>query len=74
VPLPRWPGPLRWAWPAVGRQFGEVAHFLAVGTLDPALRERLGLRWTERREKVLTRMADGVRRGAPRMPDSWRRA
>ncbi len=74
VPLPRWPAALRWAWPAVGRPFGEVAHFLAVGTLDPALRDLLGLRWTDRQERLLARMAEGVTRGVPHLPRSWRRA
>ncbi len=73
VPLPRWPAALRWAWPAVGRPFGEVAHFLAVGTLDPALRSRLGLRWSDRQDRALARMAGGVARGAPRLPARLRR-
>jgi uncharacterized protein (DUF2236 family) len=61
IPHPRWPGPAAW-WPPVGRGIGGFSHFLAVGTLPPALRERLGLGWTRAQQRRLDRMGQGMAR------------
>ncbi|MGQ0573341.1 MAG: oxygenase MpaB family protein [Pseudonocardia sp.] len=72
VPPPRWPGRLDRAWPPIGRRFGAMGHFLAVGSLSPQLRDLLGLSWTDRQERMLRRMGDGIARTAPRLPERWR--
>lgn len=63
IPHPRWPLPARW-WPPIGRGVGRFSHFLAVGTLPPRLRERLGLPWTPAQQRRL----DVIARGTARLP------
>ena len=43
---PGLPRPLRRLWTPVGVGSGEFNHFVTVGTLPPAVRRKLGLRWT----------------------------
>jgi len=72
IPPPRWPRRLERAWAPVGRRFGAVGHFLAVGTLPPRLRDLLDLRWTDAQERRLRKMGEGIARTAPRIPARWR--
>ena len=72
IPPPRWPRRLERAWAPVGRRFGAVGHFLAVGTLPPRLRELLDLRWTDAQQRRLRKMGEGIARTAPRIPARWR--
>lgn len=62
IPHPRWPAPLHRWWPPVGRGVGGFSHFLAVGTLPAALREKLGLEWTPAQQRRLDRLSRGFAR------------
>jgi uncharacterized protein (DUF2236 family) len=67
------PPPTNWLpapiWSAL-KPFGkEVARDAVVGTLAPAMREKLGLSWTAADEIKLRAMALAVRRASPLVPD-----
>jgi uncharacterized protein (DUF2236 family) len=49
------------AWEPVAGRAGSLSYLLAVGTLPPALRERIGLRWTGRDQANLERQAARLR-------------
>ncbi|HEX4811695.1 MAG TPA: oxygenase MpaB family protein [Nonomuraea sp.] len=66
------PGPLRRLWTPVARATGAFNHFLAVGTLPPAVRAKLGLRWTAREERRLRRVGHAVALLTPRLPERLR--
>jgi uncharacterized protein (DUF2236 family) len=61
----RWPAPFWWMqgplWLLLRRPVGIGLTWIARGTLGPALRERLGLRWSPRQERLLRVFARGVR-------------
>ncbi|WP_268249439.1 oxygenase MpaB family protein [Streptomyces poonensis] len=57
-PFRRLPGPL---WSPLARVAAHYALLVTVGTLPPALRERLHLTWTPRQERALRRFARLVR-------------
>lgn len=52
-PLPTLPAPLRRLWPLVGMPYGEFNRLVIVGTLPPSARDKLGLRWSSREERLL---------------------
>ncbi|MEO3870347.1 oxygenase MpaB family protein [Nonomuraea sp. B12E4] len=58
--------------PAVGAGAGECNHFVTVGTLPPAVRAKLGLRWTARDERRLRRLGHAVAMLTPRLPERLR--
>lgn len=72
IPPPRWPRRLDRAWPPIGRRFGTFSHFLAVGSLSPQIRDLLDLPWTDRQDRLLRTMGDGIARTAPRIPERLR--
>ncbi|MCK2212914.1 DUF2236 domain-containing protein [Actinomadura sp. ATCC 31491] len=69
---PGLPAPLRRLWPPVGAGAGEFSHFLTVGTLPAAVRDKLGLRWTAREERRLRRVGHAVAVLTPRLPERLR--
>ncbi|MFC4012390.1 oxygenase MpaB family protein [Nonomuraea purpurea] len=69
---PRLPRPLRRWWTPVGVGSGEFNHFVTVGTLPPAVRTKLGLRWTAREERRLRRLGHAVAMLTPRLPERLR--
>lgn len=72
VPAPPWklfPKPL---WAPL-RPLGRfVLHDSTVGTLPPALRDKLGLTWSLRQERRLHHFAAAVRAAAPLVPERLR--
>ena len=50
----------------------RIARFFTVGLLPPALRERFGLPWTARRERLLGALAAFTRRTLPFLPERLR--
>ncbi|MEU0566371.1 oxygenase MpaB family protein [Nonomuraea sp. NPDC005983] len=70
--LPGLPRPLRRLWAPVGAGAGEFNYFVAVGTLPPAVREKLGLRWTARDERRLRHLGRAVAALMPRLPERLR--
>jgi len=50
----------------------RVARFFTVGLLPPALRERYGLTWTARQERLLDALAACARRTLPFVPECLR--
>ncbi|MBN6053585.1 DUF2236 domain-containing protein [Nonomuraea sp. RK-328] len=71
-PPPGLPAPLRHLWAPVGVGWGEFAWFITVGTLPPAVRERLGLRWSARDERRLRHLGRAVAAITPRLPERLR--
>ncbi|QYC44729.1 hypothetical protein Nocox_35850 [Nonomuraea coxensis DSM 45129] len=69
---PGLPAPLRRLWTPVGAGAGEFTHFLTVGTLPPAVRDKLGLRWTARDERRLRHVGQAVAALTPRLPERLR--
>ncbi|MGA5759356.1 oxygenase MpaB family protein [Nonomuraea bangladeshensis] len=69
---PGLPAPLRRLWTPVGAGAGEFNHFVTVGTLPPAVRDKLGLRWTIRDERRLRRVGQAVAALTPRLPERLR--
>jgi uncharacterized protein (DUF2236 family) len=67
--LPAWAAPL-WALPRP--VLGGIGYFLTVGTLPVAVRELLGLEWSARDERVLGRLAAGIRATFRVLPESAR--
>lgn len=55
-------------WAPVTRPGGNLARLIAVGTLPPALRERLGLAWTVEQERRLRRCARLIRTSFAMVP------
>jgi uncharacterized protein (DUF2236 family) len=52
-PLPALPAPLRPLWPPARAVGARLNHLITVGTLPPAARDKLGLRWTRSDELEL---------------------
>lgn len=71
-PPPFVPGPLRRAWRPLGLTSGRVNVFVTVGTLPPAVRDKLGLSWTARDERRLRRLGRAVAAITPRLPERVR--
>ncbi|MGN9839167.1 oxygenase MpaB family protein [Nonomuraea sp. H19] len=69
---PGLPRPLRRLWTPVGVGSGEFNHFVTVGTLPPAVRAKLGLRWTGRDERRLRHLGHAVAMLLPRLPERLR--
>ncbi|MFG1704478.1 oxygenase MpaB family protein [Nonomuraea sp. M3C6] len=69
---PGLPRPLRRLWTPVGASSGEFNHFVTVGTLPPAVRKKLGLRWTAREERRLRHLGHAVAMLTPRLPERLR--
>jgi uncharacterized protein (DUF2236 family) len=61
----RWPAPVPWLdgphWLLLRRPVGSGLAWIATGTLEPAIRERLGLRWSPIEERALRAVARTVR-------------
>jgi uncharacterized protein (DUF2236 family) len=55
------------SWPGAA-----FARLITIGTLPEPLRERLGLRWTERQQRALEAGQLLIRRALPRLPDRVR--
>ncbi|WP_345409386.1 oxygenase MpaB family protein [Nonomuraea salmonea] len=55
-----------------GAGAGELTSFLTVGTLPPAVRRTLGLRWTARDERRLRHLGHAVAMLHPRLPERLR--
>ena len=60
------------AWRPVGYAGGRLQTFLTIGTLSPAIRDKLGLGWTAADERRLRRFAAMVRATVPRLPEPLR--
>ena len=56
------------AWEPVAARAGNLSYLLAVGTLPPVLRERIGLPWTGRDEANLERQSARLRRAFAMLP------
>jgi uncharacterized protein (DUF2236 family) len=69
---PRLPRALRRLWTPVGAGAGEINRFVTVGTLPPAVRRKLGLRWTARDERRLRHLGHAVAMLTPRLPERLR--
>ncbi|WP_084959358.1 oxygenase MpaB family protein [Thermoactinospora rubra] len=69
---PALPRPLRLLWRPVGMGAGEFNYFVTVGTLPPAVRDKLGLRWTARQERLLRAVGRTVAAVTPRLPERLR--
>ncbi|MFF0864704.1 oxygenase MpaB family protein [Nonomuraea sp. NPDC003560] len=69
---PGLPRPLRRLWTPVGLGSGEFNHFVTVGTLPPAARRKLGLRWTARDERRLRHLGHAVAMLTARLPERLR--
>jgi uncharacterized protein (DUF2236 family) len=65
-PSPAFPGPV---WDALRPLGRSLLLDATVGTLPPALRDRLGLAWTDGQQRRLQRTATLVRTGAAALPD-----
>lgn len=66
------PGVPGLVWKPVGVPAGELNYFVTVGTLPPVVREKLGLRWSARRERLLRAFGRAVAAVAPRLPERVR--
>ncbi|MFD1936177.1 MULTISPECIES: oxygenase MpaB family protein [Nonomuraea] len=69
---PMVPRPLRGIWRPVGMGSGEFNSFVTVGTLPPAVREVLGLHWSQKDERRLRRLGRAVAALTPRLPERVR--
>jgi uncharacterized protein (DUF2236 family) len=67
--LPAWTDPL---WRVARLPMAHVLTLTGTGTLPPALRERLGIRWTRRQERELRMIAALSRSLTPVLPKSLR--
>jgi uncharacterized protein (DUF2236 family) len=67
--MPPWSEPV---WRILRVPMAHVLMLTGVGTLPPALRQRLGLRWTRRQAWQLRMIAAASRALTPVLPESWR--
>ncbi len=67
--MPRWSDPL---WKLMRLPMAHVLMLTGLGTLPPALRARLGIRWTHRQERELRLVAALSRALTPVLPESLR--
>ena len=73
TPLPRsLPAQLRFAWSPVGRSAGRFQRFVTIGTFPPAIRELLGLQWSDHDERRLKRVGRVIARTFPLLPERVR--
>ncbi|GIH28898.1 hypothetical protein Aph01nite_72080 [Acrocarpospora phusangensis] len=72
VAPPYLPGALRRLWGRHALGANRVNLFLIVGTLPPAVRDKLGLAWTAADERRLRRLGRVVATVAPRLPERLR--
>jgi uncharacterized protein (DUF2236 family) len=73
TPMPRsLPPALRFAWGPFGRSSGRFQRFVTVGTFPPAVRELLGLSWSDKDERRLQRIGRLIARTFPRLPERVR--
>ncbi|MEU7002147.1 oxygenase MpaB family protein [Nonomuraea sp. NPDC046570] len=71
-PPPMLPARLRRVWSPLGVTSGRLTHFVTVGTLPPAVREKLGLSWSAGDERRLRRFGRVVAAVTPRLPERVR--
>jgi uncharacterized protein (DUF2236 family) len=71
-PPPELAPALRPLWRLATDVPGRVQHFVTVGMLPPAAREKLGLPWTSRDERVLRLLGQAVGRVLPLLPERLR--
>ncbi len=68
-PMPTLPAPVRRLWPLVGMPFGEFNRLVIVGTLPPSAREKLGLTWSRKEERLLRSVGAVVGRLNAALPE-----
>lgn len=71
-PPPTLPSALRPLWRLAMAVPGRVQHFVTVGTLPPAARDKLGLPWTGRDERLLRALGSVIGRVVPLLPERLR--
>jgi uncharacterized protein (DUF2236 family) len=71
-PPPALPSVLRPLWRLAMNVPGRVQHFVTVGTLPPAARDKLGLPWTGRDERLLRALGYVIGRVVPVLPERLR--
>ncbi|GAA3838808.1 oxygenase MpaB family protein [Sphaerisporangium flaviroseum] len=59
-------------WKPIGMTSGRMNHFVTVGTLPPAVRDKLRLSWTKRDERRLRAFGRTVAAAFPRLPERVR--
>ncbi|NUR93123.1 MAG: DUF2236 domain-containing protein [Nonomuraea sp.] len=59
-------------WKPFGMVSGEFNYFVTVGTLPPAVREKLGLAWSAREERRLRQVGRAVAALTPMLPERLR--
>jgi len=69
TPSPGLPG---FVWRIVGGPFGRAMRVSGLALLPLPLRERFGVRWTERHERAARRIASVMRAATPLMPNALR--
>jgi uncharacterized protein (DUF2236 family) len=69
---PPLPGMRDWVWRVVSWPSTRAGSLATLGMLPPALRERLGVEWDEKRERRFRRMAAITQRARPLMPPQAR--
>ncbi|MBO3746444.1 DUF2236 domain-containing protein [Streptosporangiaceae bacterium NEAU-GS5] len=69
---PQLPAPLRRLWGTHALGANRLNWFVTVGTLPPAVRDRLELEWTDRDERRLRRFGRAVAALVPRLPERLR--
>jgi uncharacterized protein (DUF2236 family) len=71
-PPPALPSVLRPLWRLAMDVPGRVQHFVTVGTLPPSARDKLGLSWSGRDERLLRALGYVVGRVVPLLPEKAR--
>lgn len=71
-PLPGLPAPLRLFWPPVAAVGGRLNRLVTVGTLPPAARAKLGLRWSAADEHALRAVGRTLGAVNQRLPERVR--
>ena len=71
-PLPGLPAPLKLFWRPVATAGGRLNRLLTVGTLPPAARDKLGLRWTAADERALRAVGRTLGAVNRRLPERLR--
>jgi uncharacterized protein (DUF2236 family) len=71
-PPPALPPALRPLWRLAMDVPGRLQHFVTVGTLPPAARDKLGLPWTARDERLLRALGHAIGRVVPLLPEKLR--
>ena len=71
-PPPAMPSVLRPLWRLAMDVPGRLQHFVTIGTLPPSARDKLGLTWTARDERLLRLLGAAVGRIVPLLPEKLR--